>query len=124
MNIYQDLLLDHYHYPRNRDKLANPDFSSKKHNPSCGDSIQLSGYITGKIVKKVVFEGKGCVISQATASMLTQAVINKKLTEIHQLDKNFISRMIGIQLGPIRIKCSLLPLIALQEGIAVYEKKK
>ena len=123
MNIYQELLLDHYRYPRNRGSLPKSDFFSKQHNPSCGDSVQFSGSISGEIIKEVVFEGQGCVISQATASMLTEEVKNKVLHEIHLLDKNFIVRMIGMQLGPIRIKCALLPLIALQEGIATYKKK-
>jgi len=123
MNIYQELLRDHYRYPRNRGSLSTPDFFSNQYNPSCGDSVQFSGSISGEIIKKVVFEGKGCVISQATASMLTEVVKNKVLHEIHLLDKDFIVRMIGMQLGPIRIKCALLPLIALQQGIAAYKKK-
>jgi len=123
MNIYQELLLDHYRYSRNRGSLSRPDFFSKQHNPSCGDSVQFGGRISGGIIKEVVFEGQGCVISQATASMLTEVVKNKVLHEIHLLDKDFIVRMIGMQLGPIRIKCALLPLIALQEGIASYKKK-
>lgn len=123
MNIYQELLLDHYRYPRNCGSLSKSDFFSKQYNPSCGDSVQFAGCISKEIIKKVVFEGQGCVISQATASMLTEVVKNKILHEIHLLDKDFIMRMIGMQLGPIRIKCALLPLIALQEGIATYKKK-
>ena len=123
MNIYQELLLDHYRYSRNRGSLARPDFFSKQYNPSCGASVQFAGSISGETIKEVVFEGQGCVISQATASMLTEIVKNKALHEIHLLDKDFILRMIGMQLGPIRIKCALLPLIALQEGIATYKKR-
>lgn len=123
MNIYQELLLDHYRYPRNRGSLATPDFFSKQYNPSCGDKIQFAGHISSELVKELVFEGEGCVISQATASMLTEVAKGKVLHEIKVLDKDFVMRMIGMQLGPIRVKCALLPLIALQEGIATYNKK-
>ncbi len=121
--MYQELLLDHYRYPRNRGSLATPNFFSKQYNPSCGDSVQFEGCISGKMIKKVVFKGQGCVISQATASMLSEVAKGKVLHEIKALDKDFIMRMIGMQLGPIRVKCALLPLIALQEGIATYNKE-
>ncbi|MGB8367057.1 MAG: iron-sulfur cluster assembly scaffold protein [Candidatus Babeliales bacterium] len=123
MNIYQELLRDHYRFPRNQGKLTFPDFVSKQFNPSCGDTIQFSGYIKNKMIKKLAFEGKGCVISQATASLLTEEAKEKTFDEVMALDKDFIQHMIGMQLGPIRVKCALLPLLALQEGIVTYNKK-
>jgi len=123
-NIYQAILLDHYRNPRNRGELEKPDFSSGGDNPSCGDSIAFQGRVKdGKLVA-VAFTGSGCVISQATASLLAEYVLNKKLVEIVVLDKDFVLSMIGMQqLGPIRIKCALLSLQALQKGIINYQEK-
>jgi len=123
MNIYQELLLDHYRCPRNRGRLVTPDFSSKQVNLSCGDKIEFGGTIVDDLIKELAFEGKGCVISQATASMLTEWAKNRTLSVVLILDKDFIKDMIGMQLGPIRLKCALLPLVALQEGIAAYKKR-
>ena len=112
--------MDHYRYPRNKGRIKNPDFTSGSINPSCGDSVSMQGCIANNSLSQVVFEGKGCVISQATASMLAQAVIGKPCDQVCSLDKEFVLSMIGIDLGPIRLKCALLPLQALQEGVAQY----
>ncbi len=124
MNIYQELLLDHYRFPRNKGELIAPDFTSKRLNPSCGDRIQFTGHIQDGLVKKLNFEGEGCVISQATASLLTEKVKEKILGDIIVLDKDFVQHMIGMELGPIRLQCALLPLLALQEGIITYNEKR
>ena len=120
MNLYQELLMDHYRYPRNRGTLENPDFTSLHHNPSCGDSVQFAGHVKKNQVVSLVFQGRGCVISQATASLLSDTVTNKNIADICALDKDFVLSMIGMQLGPTRLKCALLPLQALQEGVATY----
>jgi nitrogen fixation NifU-like protein len=115
--------MDHYRCPRNRGTLDNADFKSGLYNPSCGDKVAMEGYIQENVLTKVVFEGTGCVISQATASLLTELVIGKSLDDIKTLNKDFIQDQLGIELGPIRIKCALLPLQALQEGIDTFMKK-
>ena len=71
----------------------------------------------------IMLQGTGCVVSQATASLLTQAVKGKVLDEITLLDKQSIMLLIGIELGPVRLKCALLPLQALHEGIQQYQDK-
>ncbi len=123
MNIYQELLMDHYRHPRNCGKLENPDFSSGDYSPSCGDSVTLQGTIADQIIKKVVFTGKGCVISQATASLLTEWCIEKSIGQIVDLTKEDIQKIVGMPLGIMRIKCALLPLIALQKGLLTYTMK-
>lgn len=116
-NLYQAQLLEHYQNPRNKGRLPGATFSSRKHNPSCGDAVSIEGIIEDGVVKKMMFEGVGCVISQATASMLSDKVVGMTLDEVLSLDAAAIQQLIGMQLGPTRLKCALLPLMALQEGI-------
>jgi nitrogen fixation NifU-like protein len=120
MNLYKEQLLEHYRAPRNRGVLKNPDFSTGQYNPSCGDSIALQGVINNGIISNLMFTGKGCVISQAASSLLTQACIGKTITYATQLNTEFICELVGIDLGPTRLKCALLPLHALQNGIQKY----
>jgi nitrogen fixation NifU-like protein len=124
MKLYQEELMDHYRYPRHRGTLEHPDFVSGEHNPSCGDSISIQGKIEAGRVSALVFEGKGCVISQATASMLCIAMQNQTVESIMILQPEYICTLIGIELGPMRIKCALLSLDALQNGIKEYQKKR
>lgn len=113
-NLYQEILMDHYRHPRNREKLENPDFSSASHNPSCGDSVQFAGTLKNGIIEKLTFQGVGCVISQGMASMLSEKLVGKSIAEIELLDKDYVLTMLGMQLGPTRLKCALLPLQAIQ----------
>jgi nitrogen fixation NifU-like protein len=122
MDLYQQTLMDHYRYPRNRGTLDKADFKSGVYNPSCGDKVAMEGCIQERVLIKIAFEGTGCVISQATASLLTELVINKSIDDIAALNKEFLQTVLGIELGPIRLKCALLPLQALQEGVAAFIK--
>jgi nitrogen fixation protein NifU and related proteins len=119
--LYQHQLMDHYRNPRNQGTLEGPHFKSGIFNPSCGDSVAIEGVITDYVITHVAFQGSGCVISQATASLLTQAVKGKAVHEVIQLDSSWIMQLIGIELGPVRLKCALLPLEALHEGIKQYQ---
>lgn len=124
MDMYQEFLMDHYRHPRNCGILERADFSTGEFNPSCGDSIALQGKITDTIITEIAFMGKGCVISQATASILTEWSKEKKIEELLKIDKDILQAMIRIQLGPMRLKCALLPLSALQKGLMAYTMKK
>ena len=120
MKIYHDLLTDHYRNPRNKGHLKKPDFSSAQFNPSCGDSVIFEGTIRNGRIATVAFDGAGCVISQAAASLLSEVVIGKTVGEILKLDTAFMKELVGIPLGPVRLKCALLPLQALHDGINRY----
>jgi len=122
VNLYQDALIDHYRNPRNRGILEHADFKSGEDNPSCGDSVQLYGRVKDGRLVAVSFEGTGCVISQAAASMLTQKVLGQDLHEIMKLDADFMRALVGIELGPTRVRCALLALEALQKGVREYQK--
>lgn len=116
MNIYQEELLDHYENPSNYGTLPNPDVSHEEDNPLCGDRIRIDLIIENDIIKEVRFSGHGCTISLATASMLTEEIAGKPLAEVKQLSRDDILEMIGIPLGPVRLKCALLPLKVLKAG--------
>jgi len=117
MNIYQDLILDHYHHPHNKGKIDKPSESVKVNNPLCGDKIEMTVNFEKNKVKEIKFEGEGCVISTASASMLTDFAKNKTKEELKKLDSKFIIKLLGIDLGMTRIKCAVLPLEALHKLI-------
>lgn len=118
MNLYQQELLDHFHNPRHKGQLLQADFVSQLHNPSCGDSISWQGCLHDGIITALAFEGKGCVISQAAASMLAHKFYGQQVHLVQSFDIDLLIGMIGINLGPTRLKCALLPLHALQSALA------
>lgn len=124
MNVYQEILMDHYRNPRNHGILAHPSFCAEQRNSSCGDEVTFSGIIADNILVNVVFQGKGCVVSQATASLLSEKVRGMLLDDILDLDNDDLLAMLGMQLGPVRLLCALLSLVALQRGIREYKGSK
>lgn len=116
MNAYQEDLLDHYENPSNYGTLPNPNISHEEDNPLCGDRIRIDLVVEDDIITEVRFSGHGCTISQAAASMLTEEIEGKSLTEVKQLSRDDILDMIGIPLGPVRLKCALLALKVLKAG--------
>jgi nitrogen fixation NifU-like protein len=117
-DIYKDIILDYYRNPRNFGDLPNPDVRAKDSNPLCGDIIEMQLKINDGKVEDVRFKGKGCAISQASASMLTEAVIGKTLDEVKSMSKTDALNLLGIDPGPTRIKCALLGLKVVK--LAVY----
>jgi nitrogen fixation protein NifU and related proteins len=124
-DIYREIILDHYRNPRNKGKLSNADVSIHDSNPLCGDEIDIHLKIEEGKVKDIKFEGRGCAISQASASMLTEMVMDKPLTTVKDLMKEDILENIGLMnLGPARIKCALLSLKVLKLGMVRYYADK
>lgn len=120
-DIYREIILDHYRNPRNKGKLPDADISTHDSNPLCGDEIDIHMKIFGDKITDVKFEGRGCAISQASASMLTEMVINKPLTNIKDIAKTDILENIGLtNLGPARVKCALLALKVMKLGMVNY----
>jgi nitrogen fixation NifU-like protein len=116
-DLYRELILDHYQHPHNHGEIHGADISYEDSNPLCGDKIRIDIKLKGNVVDEVKFNGKGCAISQASASMLTDELIGKSLDEIKKIDKDFVTQMLGIPLGPTRIKCALLPLKVIKAGV-------
>jgi nitrogen fixation NifU-like protein len=137
--LYQEMILDHYRRPRNKGTLENADASVEMKNPLCGDEINLQVAFDGGSVSDLKFSGRGCSISQASASMMTQLVKGKRKEEIDAIRKQFRDLMLGDssaaddpRLGslralsgvarfPARVKCALLAWNALESALALVE---
>lgn len=113
-DMYRDYILDHYKNPRNSGALPGATNSYHDTNPLCGDEITMSLLIADEVVKDVRFEGKGCAISQASASILTEEIKGKTLAEVRAIDRQHILENLGIPISPARIKCALLGLKTLK----------
>lgn len=117
-DIYKDIILDYYRHPRNSGDLPNADVRAKDSNPLCGDIIEMQLKIQDAKIDDIRFKGKGCAISQASASMLTEVVKGKSLDEVKAMGKSDVLDLLGIDPGPTRIKCALLGLKVMK--LAVY----
>jgi len=119
-DIYKDIILDYYRNPRNFGDLPNPDVRAKDSNPLCGDIIEMQLKINDGKIEDIRFKGKGCAISQASASMLTETVKGKTLDEVKSMGKTDVLNLLGIDPGPTRIKCALLGLKVVKLGVYGY----
>ena len=117
-DLYREVIIEHYKNPSYRGRLDPHDISFADNNPLCGDHIQIDLRVDeeGK-VSEARFDGHGCAISQASADLLIESVIGKPLEEIKKLSKKDILEMLGIDLGPVRLKCALLSLKVLKAGV-------
>ena len=117
-DLYREVIIEHYKNPSYRGKLDPHDISFADNNPLCGDHIQIDLRVDadGKIAD-ARFDGHGCAISQASADLLMESIIGKPVEEVKQLNKDFILDMLGIDLGPVRLKCALLSLKVLKAGV-------
>jgi len=124
-DIYREIILDYYRNPRNFGKIDSPDISIRDSNPLCGDEIEIHVKFDGDKVKDIKFTGKGCAISQASASMLTEMIMGKNLEDLKKVGKEDILESLGLpNLGPARIKCALLSLKTLKLGVYSYLANK
>lgn len=117
-DLYREVILDHYRNPRNKGVLDDPSHTFQDDNPLCGDRIRIDLLVNDKdIIEQVRFSGEGCAISQASASMLTEMLVGKSLEEAKAIGKQDILDALGIQLGPVRLKCALLSLKVLKGAV-------
>ena len=116
-DLFRENILDHYRHPRHRGELENPDISYEDANPLCGDSIRMDLKVADGAIADIRFSGHGCSISQAAASMLCEAVQGKSLEDVKKLGRDDVLEMLGIELGPVRLKCGLLALKTLKAGV-------
>lgn len=117
-DFYREEILEHYTHPHNYGTLEDPDISHEEDNPLCGDRIRFDIQLDedGKTVKDVRFSAVGCAISKASASMLTDLLVGQTLDEIKSMTKQDVIDELGIDLGPVRLKCALLPLKVVKAG--------
>ena len=116
-DFYRQNILDHYQNPRNWGTIDHPDVSAEDSNPLCGDRIRMDLKIKDGRVEDVKFSGTGCSISRAAASMLSDEIIGKTLEEVKALNRDDVLELLGIELGPVRLKCALLALKTLKVGV-------
>jgi nitrogen fixation NifU-like protein len=139
--LYKEVILDHYRSPRNRGKLEPTDFDLHRDNPLCGDEIHVYAQVEDGRVTGISFEGKGCSISQASVSMMTEKIKNLSIEDAEGLANQFKSMMQGenpkdpdklgdlvalqgVQKYPVRIKCALLGWNTFLEGLKAYRDKQ
>ena len=117
-DLYRDYILEHYRRPHNFGVLENATASFEGANPLCGDRITLQLRLAGDRVVGVGFTGRGCAISQASASLLTDEVKGKPVAEAAAMTSQDVLDMLGIEISPARLKCALLSLDTLQHALA------
>lgn len=117
MDLYQEDILEHYKHPQNYGSLPDATIVQKEHNPTCGDTLTFYLHIEDGKIADVKFEGEGCAISQAAASMLTEEILGKPAAEAQKMQKEDVLELLGIELGPTRLKCALLSLQGITNGL-------
>lgn len=121
-DLYRDFILDHYRNPRNAGALEQPDASFEDNNPLCGDKIRMDLRIRDGVVEDVKFKGRGCAISQASASLLTEEIKGKPIAAVDRIGKDDVLASLGINISAARMKCALLGLKVLKQALALkYE---
>jgi nitrogen fixation NifU-like protein len=117
-DLYREVIIEHYKNPAYRGHLDPHDIRFEDSNPLCGDHIEITLRTDSDgRVSDARFDGHGCAISQASADLLIESIIGKPLEEVKKLNKEYILEMLGIELGPVRLKCALLSLKVLKAGV-------
>ena len=117
-DFYRELIIDRYKNPQFRGSLNPHDISFEDENPLCGDHIRIDLRVDGDgRVMEAAFDGHGCAISQASADLLLESIVGKPLEEIKEMNREAILDLLGIEMGPVRMKCALLSLKVLKAGV-------
>lgn len=122
-NLYSETILDHYAHPRNWGRLASPDIVADSDDPSCGDQVHLEIALDpdGRVAQ-VAFEGEGCMISMASASLFTEHLQGKRVEDLEALTEEEVLGWLDVPIPPNRRPCALSPLVALRAGLAAYRR--
>jgi nitrogen fixation NifU-like protein len=121
-DLYRDYILEHYRRPHNFGTLDAPDARHEGFNPLCGDRITVTLAIRDGIVTDVAFTGRGCAISQASASLLTDEVRGKPVAEVEAMTSQDVLDLLGIEISPARLKCALLSLDTISHALSIREE--
>ncbi len=116
-SIHKEEILDHYKNPRNYGRLENPSVHVEAANPLCGDRLSMDLLLEDGIVREVRFEGRGCAISQASASMLTETISGARLADLGGMTRQDVLDNLGIDVSYARLKCALLSLGMLRQAV-------
>jgi nitrogen fixation NifU-like protein len=120
-SLYKEIVLDHYKNPHNFGTLDPADYTAEDSNPLCGDQIRIDLNVENGIVTDIKFQGRGCAVSMASASILTDMVMGQPLEEVRALTKDDLLEEIGIPVTPARLKCATLGLNVLKLSLALKE---
>jgi nitrogen fixation NifU-like protein len=138
-DLYREIILDHYAHPRNRGRVADAEITVEGANPLCGDELSIFVRLGDGVIQDVHFEGRGCSISQASASMMTEQMRGKTLEEARglvaafkammhgqpsTLDESDLAALQGVRKFPVRVKCATLAWVALEQGIDDFQQGK
>lgn len=121
-DMYMEQILDHSKNPRNKHALSHADVDHRGVNPLCGDDIRVMLKISHGKVTEAAFEGNGCAISQASASMLTEKLVGMNIDDVRKLTNKDVFDMLGIEVSAARVKCALLSLKVLEDGLKKKEE--
>ncbi len=124
--MYRQQILDHYKNPRNYGELEDPTYTHVGENPMCGDEIRMDVALdeeTG-VIERVAFQGDGCAISQASASMLSSELQGTSIEELMEMGRDDVTEMLGVDVSPMRVKCAVLAEKVAQDGYEIYEGEK
>jgi nitrogen fixation NifU-like protein len=121
-DLYRDYILEHYRRPHNFGILEHPDARYEGANPLCGDRITMMLGIRDGVVSEVAFSGRGCAISQASASLLTDEIKGKTVAEVAAMTPDDVVDLLGIEISPARLKCALLSLDTVSHALEELEK--
>jgi nitrogen fixation NifU-like protein len=117
-DLYREQIIDRYKNPRMRGTLDPNDYSYEDDNPLCGDEVRIDLRVDeDDRITEAAFSGQGCAISMASADLLVEMIVGKKLDEVKAMSKEDILELLGIELGPVRLKCALLSLKVLKAGV-------
>ena len=119
MDLYAEIILDHYKNPHHHGKLENPTVTFDDSNPLCGDKIHLELLLENGLIVDAAFSGEGCAISKASASMLMDEIIGKTVANVLGMTKENIFEMVGVPLSSARVKCALLGFAAVKKMLRV-----
>ncbi len=122
MDLYAYQILDHYKQPRNYGLLADADASSEQANLSCGDNIVMYIKVDDGVLRNIKFTGDGCAISKATASMLTEKLVGRRVEDVLSMDLDSIREILGIEISDRRSGCALIGLSAIQASLKKIAK--
>jgi nitrogen fixation NifU-like protein len=121
-DFYREIILDHYKNPHNHGTLDPFDARAEGQNPLCGDEISITvNFNGGDTIEEIRFEGRGCAISQAAVSMLTDLVVGRTAAEVAAMPKDELLEELGVPLSPVRLKCAVLGLGVLK--VALHRAK-
>ena len=116
-NLYRDFILEHYKNPHNKGVLDPHDLHFADSNPTCGDEMSMTLRVAGERIGDVAFDGRGCAISQASASILTDELRGMTLDQVREMDPKLVLDALGVPIGPARLKCALLSYKVLQGAV-------